>query len=228
MALSPGSELNQENKSAWDRLYASTPDLIWGREPIAFLARCLPRASDLPPGGVLDAATGEGRNLRTLLTLDRPVTACDSSTAALAKIPAALRERVTLITCDLDGVPRPDGSFAFILLSDVVETLPAPAPVMAELFRLLAPGGLLLTNIPSDDDGIAGVEMQSVANGGWLYRGRYFYRFYDRSEAEALLTAAGFELVSDDVCSWLEPAHPHFREQAHQHRSQVLLVRRPG
>lgn len=228
MANSPGSKLNLENKSAWDRLYASTPDLIWGREPIAFLPRCLPRANDLPPGGVLDAAAGEGRNLSTLLTLERPVTACDASPAALAKIPAAHRERITTLQCDLDSVPQPDASFAFILLSDVVETLPAPAPVMAELFRLLAPGGLLLTNIPSDDDGIAGVEMQSVASGGWLYRGRYFYRFYDRAEAEGLLTTVGFELVSDDVCSWLEPAHPHFREQSHQHRSHVLLVRRPG
>jgi SAM-dependent methyltransferase len=228
MTLSPSSELNLENKSAWDHLYASTPDLIWGREPIAFLPRCLPRAADLPAGAVLDAAAGEGRNLPVLLTLGRPLTACDSSAAALAKIPAALRERVTTLTCDLGGVPLPAASFAFILLSDVVETLPAPAPIMAELFRLLVPGGLLLTNIPSDDDGIAGVEMNPVSGGGWLYRGRYFYRFYNRREAEGLLTGAGFELVSDDVCSWLEAAHPHFREQSHQHRSQVLLVRRPG
>jgi len=219
--------LSDSNKSAWDQLYASTPELIWGREPIGFLPHLLPAASALPPGPVLDAAAGEGRNLPALLTLGRPVTACDASAAALAKIPATLRARVATLVCDLTRVPGPDRQFALILLSDAVETLPEPEPVLAEMRRLLVPGGFLLANIPLQDDGTVGVSMQPAEGGGWLYQGRYYYRFYAPAEAEALLVAAGLELVSSDDRHWEEPPHPHFREASHRHHSRVLLGRRP-
>jgi SAM-dependent methyltransferase len=227
MSASPTLTLSDSNKSAWDQLYASTTELIWGREPIGFLPRLLPPASALPPGPVLDAAAGEGRNLPVLLALGRPVTACDASPAALAKIPAALRERVTTRVCDLTQPNGAAGQFALILLSDAVETLPEPEPVLAELSRLLVPGGFLLANVPALDDGVAGVNMQPAPDGGWLYRGRYYYHFYTQGAAEALFLAAGLELVASDDCVWEEAPHPHFREATHRHHSRVLLGRRP-
>ncbi len=228
MSHPPTTEINAENKSAWNQLYASTPESIWGREPVGFLRRHLPAASVLPPGALLDAAAGEGRNLPPLLELGRPVTACDAAAAALAKIPAALRARVTILECDLAQLPLGDAQFAFILLSDVVETLPEPATVLTEMRRLLVPGGLLLVNIPGDDDGIAGIDMQPAPGHGWLYRGRYYYHFYGRAEAEALLAAAGLALVASEVSAWDEPPHPQFRPEPHAHRSRVLLARRPA
>ena len=227
MPASSALALCDSNKSAWDELYASTQELIWGREPIGFLPRLLPPASILPAGPVLDAAAGEGRNVPVLLSFGRPVTAWDASPAALAKIPAALRARVTTEVCDLARPPGPDGHFAFILLSDTVETLPDPQPILAKLCRLLVPRGLLLANVPAHDDGVAGINMQPVNGGGWLYRGRYYYHFYTRAEAEALLTDAGLALVASDDCLWDEPPHPHFRDATHRHHSRVLLGRRP-
>jgi SAM-dependent methyltransferase len=141
--LEPIKNLNQNNKSAWDQLYASTTHSVWGSTPVGFLAEHLPSADKLPPGGVLDAATGEGRNLPPLIGLGRPVSASDSSAAALAKIPAPLRHSVTLVESDLAQLPLPDASLAFILLCDVVETLPEPVAVIRELRRLMVPGGLL-------------------------------------------------------------------------------------
>jgi SAM-dependent methyltransferase len=223
----PVPTLNEDNKSAWDHLYASTPDLIWGREPVGFLRACLPRAAELPPGEVLDAGAGEGRNLPLLLSLGRPVSACDASVAALAKVPAASARRVTPIACELSCIPRPDATFAFVLLSDTLETLPEPLPVLQELRRVLAPGGLLLANIPDCDDEVFGVDMEPAGDTGWLYRHRYYYRFYSRPAAEALLGEAGFEAVSGRECAWTEPAHPHFRAEPHCHRSRIFLARRP-
>ncbi len=221
-------DLNSRNKVAWDQLYASTGESIWGRAPVGFLARYLPNPSDLPPGEVLDAATGEGRNLPLLLSLGRPLTACDSSAAALEKIPAALRSRVALLECDLGQLPLPDATFAFILLCDVVETLPEPEDVLRELHRLLVPGGRLLVNIPDDDDGISGIEMEPGPDtGAWFYRGRYYFRFYDRPEAETLLRRTGFELLEGEVSAWAEPPHPLFRPALHTHRSLVISGRRP-
>ncbi len=225
--MSHTPDLNTRNKAAWEKLYASTTDSVWGRAPVGFLAPHLPPPGDLPPGDVLDAATGEGRNLPPLLALGRAVAACDASSAALEKIPAAIRARVETFTCDLAHVPAPDGRFAFILLSDVVETLPDPAVVLAEMRRLLAPGGLLLANIPGDDDGVAGVEMESAGDHGWLYRGRYFYRFHSREQAEDLIRAAGLDVITCMPCAWEELPHPEFRDSAHTHRSLVMIARRP-
>ena len=221
----PSPDLNSLNKSAWDALYASTPDSIWGREPVGFLASFLPNAATLPPGDVLDAAAGEGRNLPLLLGLGRPVIACDASVSALAKIPPALAGAVRTVTCDLARVPLPDASCAFILASDVIETLPDPEPILRELARLLAPGGLLLANIPDADDGVAGIDMRP-AGPGWMYQEKYYFRFYEPTEAVRLLTRSGLIRVRDEVCEWIEHPHPHFRATAHTHRSQVLLARR--
>ncbi|GAB1489247.1 hypothetical protein MASR2M8_17000 [Opitutaceae bacterium] len=218
-------DLNARNKSAWETLYASTPESIWGREPVGFLQAFLPTASSLPPGDVLDAAAGEGRNLGLLLTLGRAVTACDASASALAKIPAALAGSVRTVTCDLANVPLPDASFAFILFCDVIETLPDPVPVLRELSRLLVPGGLLLVNIPGSDDGVAGVDMQP-AGPGWLYQEKYYYRFYEPAETDALLAQTSLVRVQEETFEWVEHPHPHFRPSAHTHRSRILLARR--
>src|SRR4051812_6084470 len=118
--MSRPTDLNARNISAWDQLYAATHDSVWGTAPIGFLAHHLPSVGSLPPGDVLDAATGEGRNLPLLLSLGRAVTACDSSPAALAKIPSGVRAQVEAVQCDLANVPARAGRFAFILLSDVV------------------------------------------------------------------------------------------------------------
>lgn len=223
--MANSSDLNSRNKSAWEALYASTPESIWGRDPVGFLESFLPDSALLPRGAVLDAAAGEGRNLPPLLALGRPVIACDASASALAKIPPGLAGAIRTITCDLARVPLPDSSCAFILASDLIETLPDPEPVICELARLLVPGGLLLANIPGSDDGVAGIDMRP-AGPGWMYQEKYYFRFYEHTEATRLLTRAGLVSVRDEICEWVESPHPHFRATAHAHRSQVLLARR--
>jgi SAM-dependent methyltransferase len=192
---------------------------------VGFLQPFLPDAASLPPGDVLDAAAGEGRNLPLLLGLGRPVTACDASASALAKIPPALAGSVHTVTCDLAHIPLPDARFAFILFCDVIETLPDPGPVLRELARLLVPGGLLLANIPGTDDGVAGVDMEP-AGAGWLYQEKYYYRFYNPAETDALLAQTNLIRVRDEAYEWIEHPHPHFRSVAHTHRSRILLARR--
>jgi len=228
MARLPLPSLDANNQFAWERLYASTSEPVWGSQPVGFLERFLPRADSLVDGEILDAAAGEGRNLPPLLRLGRPVTACDASPSALAKIPPAVAARVSTVVCGLGHVPVPGARFAFALLSDTIETLPDPEPALAELRRILAPGGLLLANIPDGSDGIAGANMRPLNGTGWLYQERYFYRFYPRREAEALLAEAGFDIASVAEHAWHETTHPRFRDGPHLHRSWIFLARRPG
>jgi SAM-dependent methyltransferase len=51
--------------------------------------------------------------------------------------------------CDLTGdLPFKDREFDTIILSDVLEHIPEPAGLWAEMSRVLAPGGKILMNVP--------------------------------------------------------------------------------
>lgn len=51
--------------------------------------------------------------------------------------------------CDLTSrLPFHDGEFDTILLSDVLEHIPEPERLWAEMARILCPGGVLLLNVP--------------------------------------------------------------------------------
>ncbi len=50
--------------------------------------------------------------------------------------------------CDLSEIPVEDGRFDHVLLTQVLEHLPEPAKVLAELHRVTAPGGTLWLSAP--------------------------------------------------------------------------------
>jgi SAM-dependent methyltransferase len=220
-------DANERNKAAWDELYGSTARFIWGSQPVGFLADFIAKLPALGPADhVLDAAAGEGRNLALLSTLGGRLHACDSSANALQKIPGEIRARVEVATCDLKALPYASGFFRCVLLSDVIETLPDPEPALSEVARVLAPGGVLLCNIPGMEDGIAGDGM--VPDGGlrFLYRGRYCYHFLDEKAGRALLKRHGLEVQWVRPCVWREKAHPKFRPTEHLHNSRIYLATR--
>ncbi|MCK7595603.1 methyltransferase domain-containing protein [Pseudomarimonas salicorniae] len=222
------SELSQ---GAWDTLYGSTGEPIWGNEPLPFLARFgeTLRSGLRAPSRLLDAGVGEGRNLPFLLSLgaDR-VDGIDASARALAKVPEAIRARVHLQRAQLADTGLPGASIDAALLLDTFETLPDADRVLNELHRVLKPGGLLLCNTPGLDDGVAGVDMRALSDNAFLYRSRYYFHFVSPDEAIAMFEAAGFEVVSAEHCAWVEAPHPGFRDETHGHASHVLLARRRG
>jgi SAM-dependent methyltransferase len=225
-----GDELSERNKNAWSRLYRSTPRLVWGNHPVGFLEPFL--AEDLAAGRkfprVLDAAGGEGRNLPVLARLAGELTLCDASASALEKIPAALAPKVRRVQCDLAKTPFADGAFDFVLLCDVVETLPEPIPALRELHRILVPGGALVCNIPGPEDEVAGVEMTPLGPNRYLYHSEFFYQFLEKQEAVRLLASADFAVERQQLMHWEEEAHPEFRGSVHQHTSRVFLARTPA
>lgn len=232
--LAPGVDserLADANLHAWDQLYASTPELVWGSDLLPFLSEFTDafRESLAAPSRLLDAGAGEGRNLPFLLDCGASeVHAVDASSHALDKIPPALRRRVHCRVADLTATGYAGASFDGITLLDVFETLPNAEAVLAELYHILKPGGLLLCNIPGFDDGVAGLDMHALSEDAFLYQSAYFYHFVEPQAAEELLLAAGFELLHSGRREWLESAHPGYRSEAHNHVSHILLVRRPA
>jgi diaminopimelate decarboxylase len=221
--------LSQLNQGAWDSLYGSTEQPIWGTEPLPFLQQFgeAMAAALSEPSRVLDAGVGEGRNLPFLLSLGAQGTdGIDASAKALGKVPAAFRERVELRHGQLSATGFSDCSFDAITLLDTFETLPDAGAVLAELWRILKPGGLLLCNTPGLDDGVAGVDMRALSDNAFLYRSRYYFHFVTPDEATAMLDAAGFDVVQAEHCAWVEAPHPGFRDETHGHVSHVVLARR--
>jgi SAM-dependent methyltransferase len=50
--------------------------------------------------------------------------------------------------CDLQQIPVEDGRFDFIILTQVLEHVPEPRLVLAELHRVLKPGGVMMCSAP--------------------------------------------------------------------------------
>lgn len=213
---------------SWDRLYGESNELVWGRDPVGFLAPYLERlGAELGPGSrILDAACGEGRNIPCLACLGCEIHACDASEKALDKAKSWLSEPVSWSLCDLRALPHADGFFDAVLAADVLQAVPDLEPVLAELARVLRPGGLLLCNIPDLSDGIVGDRMESLPDGGYLYQGRYFFRFMSFAEAGDAFRAAGFEVLDGRRVTWVESAHPGYRSDEHEHTSVVYVARR--
>lgn len=220
----------EKNLQEWDKLYKSTQDSIWGYDPVGFLPDYINYFATLLPATakILDAGTGEGRNLKLISQLNGELHAVDGSTNALDKIPAEFRSGITIKQALLDKLPYPDNTFDLIFGIDIFETLPNIQEVIAEFKRVLSPNGYILCNIPTEEDEIYGIDMQHPEedNEAWLYQNKYYYKFYSVNEVVELFTNAGLKITDTKRCEWMEKAHPNFRSNDHSHVSQVYISKK--
>jgi len=102
---------------------------------------------DLPPGPVLDAAYGTGRHTTHLAAAGREVIGIDSSEAMLirarAKLPGA-----DLRLGDLAALPVDDRAVSGAVCALALSHLQELGPPIAELGRVLRPGGRLVISDP--------------------------------------------------------------------------------
>lgn len=107
---------------------------------------------------ILDAGCGHGRNLHYLLRAGFDVHAVDRDAervAAVRRMGASLApewDASHALTADLGQLPFPDGRFDVVLASAVLHFSSGPAQFAAtldELWRVLAPDGLLWTRLAS-------------------------------------------------------------------------------
>lgn len=115
----------------------------------AWLAETL---SEIPGGGVLlDAGAGEGkyRPLCSHLTyVSQDFAQYDGHGDGAALQTGGWDQSRLDIVSDIISIPRPDASFDAVLCVEVLEHLPRPSEALAEMARLLKPGGVLILTAP--------------------------------------------------------------------------------
>ncbi|MBR0653488.1 class I SAM-dependent methyltransferase [Plastoroseomonas arctica] len=166
-------------------LMDAVEDRMWWYR--ALRARIVTALEDRPgaPGPLLDAGCGTGGMVAALLAagITRPIVAFDyvAEAATRARAKTGLPIAVGDITCQ----PYPDASFGAAISLDVLghRSLEPPA-ALAELHRVLAPGGTLILNLPA-------FEWLKSAHDARVHNAR---RFTTRS-IRALLGSAGFTAI---------------------------------
>jgi S-adenosylmethionine-dependent methyltransferase len=132
-----------------------------------------------PPLRVLDVGCGQGTQSVRLARLGHDVTGVDASDALLADLadtlaaePAATRARVRTIQGDVRDVATlcEPGTFDVVLCHGVLMYFPDPEPLLGEVARMVAHGGLLALLVRNGD----GLAMRPGLLGDWATAWRAF------------------------------------------------------
>lgn len=186
------------------------PPRIWGESVVRPENTALRRALSALAGSngrLLEAGCGAGRFVRTLKGVrpDFEAHGCDISQDAIS-LAMAYQDGVNYSVGSLLDLPYGDGHFDVALVIDVLEHLHSPATAIAELRRVLRPGGLLHALVPCEGQPLTlhwAMWKLNVAADLKERHGSHVQRF-TRSGVQKLLTAAGF--VVRDVSFSMHPA----------------------
>jgi ubiquinone/menaquinone biosynthesis methyltransferase len=192
-----------------DRYDLITGLLSFGRDR-RWKAALVAMARVEPGTRVLDLAAGTGDIAFAAAAAGGRVVALDI-THRMLQLAAAKRAapaRVTFVTADMMALPFPDGAFDLVTTGYGIRNVPRIEPAIAEIRRVLRPGGLLLS---LDFDRPANPLVRAVylsyltvvgsALGWVLHRDPDTYRYIPESirrypgaaGVAALLTRAGFD-----------------------------------
>lgn len=99
------------------------------------------RAADVAPGRWLDIGCGAGTYTRMLEAQGHSVWGLDYSTPSLQKARDRSEGAIPWLAADINHLPLADAAFDGVLCFGVMQALSDPGPALAEIRRVLRPGG---------------------------------------------------------------------------------------
>lgn len=222
------ADASPPQRAIWEHIYAghATPS-IWGNEPVpgALMAAEIARKMHRPR--ILDAGCGDGRNLRVLAS-NGLVVGTDVSREALARARQVLSEEASRRTVlAVDDVCEPlfePGSFDIVICLEVLSHVIEIEQALQSLFRLLAPGGVLVGDFFTVDDATCGSVLSQGPTGGYDAIGVYS-RYMTEEAARALLDST-LQVGCAELrkSAWFDPPHPGVREYRHRHETWTFVI----
>ena len=112
-----------------------------------------------PGTSVIDVGCGAGRHSFEAYRRGADVIAFDQNAAELAEVDTMLQAmgqageapasaKAQVVVGDALALPYPDGTFDCVIASEILEHIPEDESVIAELIRVLKPGGSLAVTVP--------------------------------------------------------------------------------
>jgi len=105
--------------------------------------------NDMKPGKLLDVGCGDGDFLHRMHKLGWSATGIDFDAKAIENAKIMYGDGLTFLNTDLSGARFPDNSFDAVTLSHVIEHVPDPVALLAEVRRVLKAGGRLVITTPN-------------------------------------------------------------------------------
>lgn len=183
--VTTGPDAAREREWLDATLYA---DVVQALEPVA--AEGLPKRS-------LEIGCGTGELVRVLTSAGWEAVGIEPATE-IADVGAAAGLPIEATTAaDFLSAWRSDGSqlFSAILLMNVLEHVPAPGPLVAELVEALMPGGRLIIRVPNDFNPLQAVARDRLGHDPWWITVPDHLNYFDHASAAGLLERVGLEVV---------------------------------
>ncbi len=206
--------LTPAQKSTLDALLRNESDVAYRRR-----VRRVVDYLDLAPGqAVLDCGTGMGFYLKVLAALypECRLFGIDFETRVLRFARAHLPPAATVVRGDIHRLPYADGAFDRVIMSEVLEHLDDDARGLAEVRRVLRPGGLLAVTVPNARYPYWYDPINRVAEGVFrrpIRRGPFagiwanHRRLYRREDLVGLVERGGFAVeVAEELTHYCFPA----------------------
>jgi SAM-dependent methyltransferase len=158
-------------------------DHWWFRERRALISKAI---QGIPPSRALDIGAGAGGNTRVLQAAGWEATALEYSDAG---VELARARGVHVVQGDARSIPFPDDYFGLLVAFDVLEHIEEDDQVVAEIARVVRPGGKVLIAVPADPR-LWSAHDEAIGH----------VRRYSRTELVALFDSSCFRV--DKVRSW--------------------------
>lgn len=192
---------------------------------LAFRRRCETVVEFLDAGSdarILDCGCGYGFMLKVLSEMTgAALTGVDPDQSRLdhARANLPVHDRVSFVAGSANALPFGDGRFSHVVCSEVLEHLDDDGTAVAELYRVLEPGGIVVITVPSADypfgwdppnyvlEHVTGRHLGGERPWSGIWFGHQ--RLYQPEALRNLLTEAGFEVVEERPLTHVCPPFAH-------------------